>query len=78
MILFNKIIYCYKKRKNMEKIKIPEKIKDLFNQEYFDFDLALKIIKSNNSEINKFFSNLMPLVKEFLKKEFPFLSTLIK
>ena len=62
----------------MEKIKIPVEIKHLFNQDYFDFDLALKIIKSNNPEINKFFNSLMPLVKEFLNKEFPFLSILIK
>ena len=62
----------------MEKIKIPIEIKHLFNQDYFDFDLALKIIKSNNPEVNKFFNSLMPLVKEFLNKEFPFLSILIK
>lgn len=62
----------------MEKIKIPVEIKHLFNQDYFDFDLALKIIKSNNPEVNKFFSSLMPLVKEFLNREFPFLSILLK
>ena len=62
----------------MEKIKIPIEIKHLFNQDYFDFDLAFKIIKSNNPEVNKFFNSLMPLVKEFLNKEFPFLSILLK
>ena len=62
----------------MEKIKIPVEIKHLFNQDYFDFELAKKIIMSNNPEINKFFSSLIPLVKEYINKEFPFLSIFLK
>ena len=62
----------------MEKIKIPIEIKHLFNQEFFDIELAKKIIKSNNPEINKFFSSLIPIVKEYINKEFPFLSIFLK
>lgn len=55
-------------------IKIPIEIKHLFNQEYFDMELALKIFKSENKETKEFFEKLMPLVKEFLKKEFPIIN----
>lgn len=55
-------------------IKIPIEIKHLFNQEYLDLDLALKIFRSENPETKKFFNDLMPLLKEFLKKEFPIIN----
>lgn len=57
-------------------IKIPIEIKHLFNQEYLDFDLALKLLKSDNPEVKNFFEKLMPLVKEFIKKEFPIINML--
>lgn len=57
-------------------IKIPVEIKHLFNQEYFDFQLAGQIIKSDNPEVKQFFDKLIPLVKEFLLKNFPILKLL--
>lgn len=52
-------------------IKIPVEVKRLFNNDYLDFNLALKIFQSENPETKKFFSEIMPLIKEFLLKEFP-------
>lgn len=60
----------------MEKIKIPIEIKHLFNQDYFDFDLAKKIIESENTEVKKFFEQLIPLVKSYLEKNFPIIKML--
>lgn len=60
----------------MEQIKIPIEIKHLFNQDYFDFELAKKIIESNNPDVKNFFEKLAPLVKEFLIKEFPIIKML--
>jgi len=60
----------------MEKIKIPIEIRHLFNQEYLDFDLALKIFQSEDKEVKEFFSKIVPLVKKYLEKEFPIIKML--
>lgn len=59
-------------------LKIPVEIKHLFNQDYFDFELAKKIMLNQSPEVKVFFENLMPLVKEFLFNNFPVLKLIIR
>lgn len=61
---------------NKKKILIPKEIKNLFNNDYLDIDLAIKLLNSDNSEIKKFLSELVPIIKEYLQKNFPIIKLL--
>lgn len=59
-----------------KKVKIPKEIKELFNQEYLDLNQVSKLFFSNNIETKNFFEEIIPIIKEFLKHEFPIINML--